>query len=109
MGVHASETSGSEKLRVVIVGAGVAGLETALALGQLAPDLTEVTVIAPDTEFVYRPMVVREPFAYGPANRYPVAQIVREAGATLLESELESIDPVAHMVHTKSGQSLEYG
>jgi sulfide:quinone oxidoreductase len=86
----------------------VAGLETALALRDLAPDLTEVTVIAPNTEFVYRPMVVREPFAYGPANRYPLAPIVREAGAKLLESELEWIDPVGHTTHTKSGESLEY-
>jgi sulfide:quinone oxidoreductase len=86
----------------------VAGLETALALRDLAPDLTEVTVIAPNTEFVYRPMVVREPFAYGPANRYPLAPIVRAAGAKLLESELEWIDPVGHAAHTKSGESLEY-
>ena len=49
----------------------MAALETALALADLAPDRTDVTVIAPNTEFVYRPMVVREPFAYGSAQRYP--------------------------------------
>jgi sulfide:quinone oxidoreductase len=98
----------SQKLRVMIVGGGVAGLEAALALADLAPDLTEVTVLAPNTEFIYRPMVVREPFAYGQANRYPLAQIVREAGAALLKGELEWIDPVAHTVHTESGESLEY-
>jgi hypothetical protein len=47
----------------------VAALETALALADLALERTGVTVIAPDTEFVYRPMVVREPFAYGVAHR----------------------------------------
>ena len=65
-----------EKLRVVIVGGGVAAIETALALHELAPDHTDVTVIAPNTEFVYRPMTVREPFAYGQAHRYPLAPIV---------------------------------
>jgi hypothetical protein len=54
-----------EKLSVVIAGGGVAALETALALADLAPDRTDVTVIAPNIEFVYRPMIVREPFAYG--------------------------------------------
>ena len=53
-----------------------------------------MTVIAPNTEFVYRPMVVREPFAYGAARRYPLAPIVHDAGATLLCGELGWIDPV---------------
>ncbi len=66
----------------------MAALETALALADLAPDRTDVTVIAPNTEFVYRPMVVREPFAYGSAQRYPLARIVRDARAKLLEGEL---------------------
>jgi sulfide:quinone oxidoreductase len=96
------------KLRVVIVGGGVAGLETALALADLAPDRTDVTVIAPNTEFVYRPMVVREPFAYSPAQRYPLARIVHDAGAKLLEGELGSIDPVAQTIHTKADETIGY-
>ena len=61
---QAMTTTGSHsKLRVVIVGGGVAALETALALPQLAPELTAVTVIAPNGELVYRPMTVGEPFA----------------------------------------------
>jgi len=96
------------KFRVVIVGGGVAALETVLALAELAPDRTDGTVIAPNTEFVYRPMVVREPFAYGPAQRYPLAQIVNDAGARLCEGELGWIDPVAQEVHTKDDETIEY-
>ncbi len=93
---HAETEKGShsDQLRVVIVGGGVAALETALALADLGRDRTDVTVIAPNTEFVYRPMVVREPFAHGAARRYPLAPIVRDAGATLLQGELGWIDPV---------------
>jgi hypothetical protein len=69
-------SSRSNKLRVVIAGGGVAALETALALADLAPDHTDVTVIAPNGEFVYRPMVVREPFAYGAAHRYPLESVL---------------------------------
>jgi sulfide:quinone oxidoreductase len=53
-------------------------------------------------------MVVREPFAYGPANRYPLARIVRDAGAELLEGELAWIDPVAKAIHTKADETIEY-
>ena len=53
---HAETAKGShsDQLRVVIVGGGVAALETALALADLGRDRTDVTVIAPNTEFVYR-------------------------------------------------------
>jgi sulfide:quinone oxidoreductase len=100
--------SRSGKLRVVIAGGGVAALETALGLANLAPERTEVTVIAPNSEFVYRPMVVREPFAYGAAHRYPLESIVHDAGATLLCDELGWIDPATRTIHTKADEAIEY-
>jgi sulfide:quinone oxidoreductase len=101
-------SSRSDKLNVVIAGGGVAALETALALADLAPDRTDVTVIAPNSEFVYRPMVVREPFAYGAAHRYPLESIVHDAGATLLCGELGWIDPATRTIHTKADKAIEY-
>jgi sulfide:quinone oxidoreductase len=94
--------------RVVIVGGGVAALESALALAELAPELTDVTVIAPNLEFVYRPMTVREPFAYGSASRYPLQRIVGDAGGILLEEQLSWIDPEKHTLHTETGKAIEY-
>ncbi|HTC60803.1 MAG TPA: FAD-dependent oxidoreductase [Solirubrobacteraceae bacterium] len=107
---HAESAKGShsDRLRVVIVGGGVAALETALALADLARDRTDVTVIAPNTEFVYRPMVVREPFAHGAARRYPLAPIVGDAYATLLHGELGWIDPAGRTIHTKADEAIEY-
>src|SRR5271167_4292614 len=98
----------AKKLRVIIVGGGVAGLETALALGQIAPDQTDVSVIAPGTEFVYRPLAVREPFAYGQTRRYPLAPIVGAAGARLLRDELAWVEPDKRTIHTKANESIEY-
>jgi sulfide:quinone oxidoreductase len=102
-------THGSHpKLRVVIVGGGVAALETALALRQLAPEQTATTVIAPNEEFFYRPLAVREPFAYAAPRRYPLARIARDAGAELLVDELAWIEPGRHTVHTRADMALEY-
>jgi sulfide:quinone oxidoreductase len=100
--------SQSDKLRILIVGGGVAALETMLALADLAPEYTDVTVIAPNAEFLYRPMVVREPFAYSPARRYPLAPIIADGGANLLRGELGWIDPVTQTVHTKADESIAY-
>ena len=103
-----TNTPHPDKLRVMIVGGGVAALESALALSQLAPELTDVTLIAPNHEFVYRPMVVREPFAYGSASRYSLQRIAGDAGATLLEEQLAWIDPGEHTLHTETGKAIEY-
>ncbi len=92
----------------MIVGGGVAALETALALHELAPERLATTVIAPATEFVYRPLAVREPFAYPPANRYPLVPIVHDAGAELLADSLEWIEPAKQLLHTTSGAAIEY-
>jgi sulfide:quinone oxidoreductase len=106
--LEASPVASPDKFRVVVAGGGVGGLETALALADLAPDITGVTLVAPNAEFVYRPMVVREPFAYGAARRYPLAPIVSDAGATLLDGKLSWIDPAARTIHTEAGETLEY-
>jgi len=101
-------TTDTNKLRVVIAGGGVAALETALALHDLAAELTDVTVIAPNPDFHYRPMTVREPFAQGQARRYPLAPIVRDAGASLICDELAWVDPEHRIAHTKGDEQVEY-
>jgi hypothetical protein len=102
------QTSHPGKLRVIIAGGGVAALEATLALGELAPEHTDVTVIAPNTEFAYRPMAVCEPFADGPHHRYPLAPIVRDAGAELLADALAWVDPAGQIAHTEAGEQIAY-
>lgn len=103
-----TETTHPAKLRVLIAGGGVAGLETCLALHELAPELTDVSVIAPNEDFFYRPMSVREPFAYGAAERYPLAPIVHDAGAELIADKLAWVDPEQRIAYTESGAEIEY-
>jgi sulfide:quinone oxidoreductase len=97
-----------DEFRVVIAGGGIAALETVLALSDLAGDRVRKIVLAPNAEFVYRPMTVREPFAYSPAARYPLAAILADTGAELVADGLSWVEPEKHVVHTRDGERLEY-
>lgn len=98
----------SDKFRVIVAGGGVAALESVLALHELAGDRVDLRVLAPDREFVYRPMTVREPFAYARAARYELAPIVARAGAALVPGKLGRVDVEKHIVHTADHDALEY-
>ena len=66
--------------RGLIVEGGVAGLEAALALRELAGDRIAATLLSGVPEFVYRPLRVTEPFGGAVARHYPLDEIVRDAG-----------------------------
>ena len=86
--------------RVLIVGGGVAGLEAALALRELAGERVATTLLAPAAEFVYRPMRVREPFGYSAARHYPLDEICRDIGTDLVQDAFKWLDPEApHRAH----------
>lgn len=78
--------------RVLVAGGGVAGLETLLALQDLAGDRVTTTLLTPERDFVYRPMSVAAPFARGHARRYELADVVRDTGATLRRDRLQQVD-----------------
>ena len=103
-----NEAPTSEKFRVLIAGGGVAALETVLGLHELAGPKVAVTVLAPNEDFVYRPMTVREPFAYAGAARYPLAPILADIGAELVSDKLGWVEPERRVVHTEAGAELEY-
>jgi sulfide:quinone oxidoreductase len=94
--------------RVLIAGGGVAALEAALALRELAGERVSTTLLAPEPEFVYRPMRVREPFAYRAARRYPLEDIARDVGAELKQDAFKWLDPTQRVVHTEAGEQLAY-
>ncbi len=94
--------------RVVIVGGGVAALEAALALHELAPESTSCTLVAPNAEYVVRAQTVRTPFSFPDADRHAVAPIARAAGATLLVDALRRVDTNARTIVTVRDQVVPY-
>jgi sulfide:quinone oxidoreductase len=89
---------------VLIAGAGVAGLEAALALRTVGEDRVSVELVSPDAEFVYRPLSVAEPFGVGEARRFPVRRLVEDAGAGLTEAAVRGVAPESHSVDTTAGE-----
>jgi sulfide:quinone oxidoreductase len=93
---------------VVVAGAGVAGLETALALQALAPEHVSVELIAPEEEFVYRPLAVAEPFHVGEARHFPLARLVGAAGAELRRGAFAGANPDEKTATLADGSTVEY-
>lgn len=94
--------------RVVIAGAGVAALETALALRVLAEDLVSVELVAPEQEFTYRPLAVAEPFRVGEVRRFPLSRLVAATGAALRRGTVARVDPDKKVALLEDGQALAF-
>jgi sulfide:quinone oxidoreductase len=95
-------------LHVVIAGAGVAALEAALALRELAGDLVKVELVAPEREFRYRPLSVAEPYGYGEMRRFPLDRLVEAAGAELRNGSVSELDADAKEVTLAEGTTIGY-
>ena len=95
-------------LDVLIAGGGPAALEAALTFHRVAPDDVTVTLLAPESEFTYRPLSVLGPFAAGAATRYAMTRIGADAGFEHRRDTLERVDASAHTVHTGGGDELSY-
>jgi sulfide:quinone oxidoreductase len=93
---------------VLVAGGGVAALEAALALRALAEDRVAVELLAPEGEFTYRPLSVAAPFRVGEAQRFPLQRLVEDAGATLRQGTLESVDAERREVTTIAGETMAY-
>src|SRR5688572_18592318 len=95
-------------LEVLIAGGGPAALEAALRLDRLAGDRVAVTLLSPAEDFVNRPMSVLSPFAAGHADRQPLPELARTAGARYVRAALRSVDADGHAVQTADGESIAY-
>lgn len=94
--------------RVLIAGGGVAALEAALALRELAEGRVSVELLAPEPEFWYRPLAVAEPFDLGEMRHFDLAELAAAAGATFSPGALSGVAAGSRLAHTSVGGSVPY-
>ena len=86
----------------------MAGVEALLALRDMAGDRAQITLIAPDPDFVYKPLLVEEPFGLGPPEQYALQPLAEELGAEFLLRSVSSVSPEEHDLELNDGSSLDY-
>jgi sulfide:quinone oxidoreductase len=99
----------SSPFRVLVAGGGVAALEAVLALQEIDVDRSlSVEAIAPESQFVYRPLSVRDPFGTHATRAYELAPIVEATGARLRRGRVDAVDPDERLVTLGDGAQLSY-
>jgi sulfide:quinone oxidoreductase len=94
--------------RVLIAGGGVAGLEALLAVHELAGDQVDLMLVAPEDDFVYRPLAVQKPYSVGRVHRVPLSEAAKGAGAGFAGTTVQEVDLAGNGVTTSDGTRLEY-
>jgi sulfide:quinone oxidoreductase len=98
----------NERFKVLIAGGGVAGVEALLCLRSLLGPRVETELIAPNPDFVYRPLAVAEPFGLGDAHRVDLETVASDLHTSLRQDSLECVDPERRLAVTASGEEVDY-
>jgi sulfide:quinone oxidoreductase len=94
--------------RVLIAGGGVAGLEAAIGLRELAGDEVDVEICSPAEEFVYRPFAVGVPYGSTRTMRYELPRLAEHCGARFRLATIGSVDGGKRRARTHDGEEVEY-
>jgi sulfide:quinone oxidoreductase len=93
---------------VLVVGGGVAALETAAGLRALAGSRVETTLVTPATRFQPRALSVNAPFGGRPPYSVSLTELARRISFGLRHGELDRVDPEEHAVRLRDGERLDY-
>jgi len=105
-----TQTSRSQlrRLRVVVAGGGIAGVEALLALRALTGEALALTLLGPDDQLHYRPWSVLEPFSTRAMRHYDVGEICEDLGVSHRRDALAALDANERAVVTAAGERIEY-
>lgn len=93
---------------VVVAGGGFAAVEALLALRSLLGDSVALTLIAADSDLIFRPTATAEAFVGAPPLVYDLRAIAEDIGVTFHHARLESVASGAHYVRLSSGSRIGY-
>jgi len=93
---------------VLVAGVGVAGLEAVLALSDLAGDRVLIDVLTPREELVYRPLLVKAPFAAKPPAPIDLRPLLERHASRRLVGALAAVDPDRRTATIHTGEEIRY-
>jgi sulfide:quinone oxidoreductase len=96
------------RVRVLIAGGGIAGLEALLGLHRHAGDAVDLTLLAPNDAFSLRPFAVGKPFSLARPQQLPLREVASHAGADFVRDAVASVDLDRHRVRTTGGDVIDY-
>lgn len=100
--------NGAGRQKVLIAGAGLGGIEAALALDDLAGDRVDVELCDTRSELVFRPFVVGEPYGAVRSFRYELESLARRCGASFRHGTVATVDAERRRLVLESGERLAY-
>jgi sulfide:quinone oxidoreductase len=99
---------GAARPLVLIAGAGLAALETLLALRALAADQLDISLLAPGWRFTDRSAAISQPFEAPCVRTLRLADVARDLGARWYQTTLDRVELSQHRVVTTDGDQLAY-
>jgi sulfide:quinone oxidoreductase len=99
----------SQRQRIVILGAGFAGLETAFLLRMRMRGAVDLSVVAEQEAFTFRPNTIYVPFGAEPNDLVvDLAKPFHRRDVTFVAGRVAGVDPADHNVELEDGKKLGY-
>lgn len=97
-----------DRRKVVIIGCGVAALETAIGLYEDANIEVDVTMICPTNEFNYRPFAALEPFGIRHVDSMPIDGLLAGCEVQIIHDKVSRVDKSFGRVMTSRGELVDF-
>ena len=92
--------SSRAKPRVVVLGGGFGGLETALSMRMRVPERADITIISDKDYFLYKPNTIYIPFGMAPEKlRFRLTRPAKRKNINLINARVDEVDPVSRQVY----------
>jgi sulfide:quinone oxidoreductase len=106
--LHQGGFGAPARLRVVVAGGGIGGLETLVALRGLVGPRVGLTLVAPEQRFTVPALDAYEPFGLGAPQHHPLVDLAADLEAALLCDAVTGVDRGERVVRLASGARLAY-